>query len=276
MRALCFLAGLWTTSLGAKAEELPFPFPVQTILSVPADAPRELLERFVGVRGLALEIRCPPDLGLDDSLIRQLNGPFADLPRRLVVRPPLKSAFMDRLKQVKKLGVVLELGPHPLGPDDQRALNGLGPVHVVRVLPADLSKEAFRQAEEAKHTLTAIALGAQGLSEDRWLWLLQKPRRARRFLLGADVPAAVVYDLTRVSPLAVELQTTRNRLSDELLAVLQDLHGVEIVLAVDGRLTRQDTAAWGRLERFKLKVVVARPEEVTPGLPALLSRLGPR
>jgi len=286
MRFLGFASLLvagWTWSPAAPARaagpaalELPFPFPVHATLSVPDTATPELLDRFRGVRGLSLEIRAAPGRMLRDALVRGLEEGFPRADKRVVIEPPFKAAHMDQLRRLGRLEVEVLHGLDALTPLDRRLLEGLGPVRVVHRLPAGFTGELWDQARGAKHALLAIELGPAGLDPARWALLLRNPNRHRRFVLQASHPPAGVYPLTQVAPLSLEVRTARDQLPAELLAVLQDLRGVDLCLVVDGRLTREHLAAWDRLERFRLKVEVEGPGEITPGLAALLARVGPR
>jgi len=256
--------------------ELPFPFPVVTTLSVPDSAPPELLERFRGVRGLTLEIRTQQGNMLRDSLVRSLETGFTGADKRVVIRPPFKAAQIEQLRRLDRLEVEVLLGPDALAPEDRRLLERLGPVRVIYRLPAGFISDLWEQVETAKHALVAFELGPAGLDSARWALLLQKPRRHRRFVLSAGHPPSGIYPLTQAAPLALELRTARNALPAPLLEVLKDLRGVDLCLVVDGRFTRQHADPWDRLERFRLKVELEGPGDLTPGLAALLERIGPR
>jgi hypothetical protein len=272
----CALASAAAQAAEPSGIELPFPFPVVATLSVPDSATPDLLARFRGVRGLSLEIRAEQANLLRDPLLQALAGEFARVDKRVMLRAPLKAALLEQLRRLDRLEVEVLLGPDVLTPEDRRLLAGLGPVRVLYRLPSGFTSEQWEQVEPAKHSLVAIDLGPAGLDPARWALLLQKPRRHRRFVLGAGHPPLGIYPLTQARPLELEIRTARNALPGELLEVLKDLRGVDLCLVVDGRFTRQHATPWDRLERFRLKIVVEGPGDITPGLAALLERIGPR
>ena len=104
---------------------------------------------------------------------------------------------------------------------------------------------------------------------------VKKENRNTRFVIPSDYPPEQVYGLLRFSPVSIELKTINNRIPEKILAVLKDVRGVNVIVVADGRLTMKDVRQWSRLERFSIKIVLRNPISYTPGLPALLNRIGP-
>ncbi len=271
----CVLAGTLVPAAAKADFELPILFPVPKTISVPEEISHDVLSSFVGVKDLTIEVRMTGGNMIRDVLVKLLNEKYRGVTKRIVLHGEVNRVHVNKIRRLDSYEVVYRIGRDGLGSKTFSALYALGPVRKYIEIPGEFGEDLLGRIGRLKFYVPVLQLGSRPFDPAVEEWISGKKHHSRRFALPADIDPARVYDLLKFHPISLQVQTIKNRIPDKLFNVLKDLHGVEVVVMVDGRLTLDDVKHLAGLERFSLKVELGQTSQFTPGLVGLLNRVAP-
>lgn len=272
-----FLAVLLVlTCVKARADfELAILHPVTKIISLDEEISIETLQRFSCAKNAILEVRMRGNM-MRDRLVKTLITDFAGVKKRILLSPSLKKIHVEQLRRLDDFEVAYRLGRGGLDDETYSALFALGPVRKIFILSEDFDPESLDKIRRLKFVHMVFRLPENGSFDEQRLQAIEAlGSGCRSFILPLSMDPAGIFPLTRYRTLSLEVPTVHNRIDQEMLSVLKDLRGVEVIVVADGRMTLDDARQWAALERFCVKVFVEQDSQITPGLVSLLNRIAP-
>lgn len=256
--------------------DLPVLSKVEKILSFSDETDPQQLLRFIDVRDLTVEVRLHAGDTLPAPWHSVLMDRFRSVQKRVVLYTMPAERAIERLRKLERLDIVLELEGKGAKLADLNRLYALGPVKKRVVLPSGCESNALQQAMRLNFSELGILLGPDGTLDRETLTTLIADRTRRKYVyLPSGASTEALLDLAAVAPLAIQVKTVRNRIPEGILRVLKDMRHIDVVLEVDGRITREDAQQWTALEGFSLLVRIDDPAAITPGLANLLNGISP-
>jgi hypothetical protein len=264
-----------TPGLARADFELPIASKVIKILSVPYDFDPSSLSRFAGIDDLVLELRMTRGNMVPDWLVSYLKTNFQTVTVRVVLSGKIRPLHVDQLRRLSRYEVQYHPAGNTIDSTTINALYTLGPVRKLIVISGDFSKKDLAAVRKLKNYTLAVDIREKALSDEQLGWLSGDRNHRKVLFIPAGFDPKKVYDLVTLSPLELRIYTKSNRIEKDLLNVLKDLKKVNFTLVVDGRVTLKDAKQFSRLERFSLRIEVARPGDATPGMIGVLNRIAP-
>jgi hypothetical protein len=255
--------------------ELPLLNQVPKIISVSEQFPLEQLERFRGVQDTTIELRLIRGNVVPDEWVEFLNNRFPKVPKRVMVKGVLNSFHIGQIRKIKQVEVHYTVNPEGIDRQALNALFELGPIHKIVLLPENFTVESLDAVGKLKFFIQAFNVPAEFFSKAQLAALVRDKSHRKLFSLAADVEPKRIIELTGIKPIMLEIRTNHNQVPTSVLDVIKDLRGVELTIAVDGRLTQAEVKPLTKIDRFSLKVDLNDANEITPGLPQLLNKINP-
>jgi hypothetical protein len=187
----------------------------------------------------------------------------------------ISKVHVDQLRRLGRFEIVYQLLGDSMDRDTFNHLFALGPVRKHLIIKASAPEALLDRLSQLKFTVPHVLLGSEGLAEPLRSWLRKRPGRGVCFALPPQADAELIYGLLEFKPLALVVETVHNRIPGDMMKILKDLRGVDVILRVDGSLTMADVKTFAALERFSLHVDLLGTDFLTPGLAQLLNRVRP-
>lgn len=260
----------------ALAADVPVPWfqPLPITLSFNDSLDPADLSRFKEIPHLLLEIRTGKVNSLSPGWDVVFRDQFPHATKRIVIQPGLKEIIFQGIRKIHFEELLLELGSaSELREEGNRLENWWGPLRKLILVPRSGGEELAARISTIKFNAVVFSYSEETCQGGSWRPWISESRHLKIVQLAATANPACVFALAALRPLVLEILTVKNRIQPELKEILKDLRGVTLNIRVDGRLTEDDVLSWFPLEGFSMQVELGDGGGITPGLPALLTRL---
>ncbi len=260
---------------GEASADFRFPFtnPVRKILVVPSSIDPHQLYPFRNVKHLSIRVEMVGGNLLPGRLVRLFESQFSGVPLSFVFRGDVEPRHAEVIRPLRPHEVIY-VADRGFDRHIANRLYDFGPAGRRVVLPVDFTRRMVLDAFKVNGGSVELAPSGR-FSEQQMQWLGEDRRRKKHVVISGADAAEIIYQALELSPLHLVVRTRRNRLAPEVLDLLRRLRGVEITIAVDGKLTGQDAEPLAKLENFSLMVELGDPPDFIPGLAELLDRINP-